>query len=126
MVKASDRRPWRGGIRHGKLARQRAARMAHLQDARLYVFSHPACPGLVRIGQSWRPSERACELASALGLVGPFVVEHETGVLEDVSAYRIEVHLRLADAETDGWFRVSVEAARSVVDAVMEGLYEHA
>ena len=85
----------------------------------IYVLSNKAMPGLLKIGFSTKdPSLRVDELNST-GLPYPFVVEYDTLV---VGPREVEqaVHAKLKPHhEAKEFFRVSVRAAVSAIESVL-------
>lgn len=89
----------------------------------VYVFTNPAMPGQVKIGQTQRrPEQRGVELSSATGVPAAFVLFYSRSFEDCALAERL-VHSVLAEqgfrtAKNREFFSIAPEAAQELIDKV--------
>lgn len=94
----------------------------------IYILSHEAMPGLLKIGVTSGPVEkRTAEIASATGVPGPFKIEKKFPVYLNPRAVERKVHAALGPYRIVGnreFFRISVEDAIMFIQAVFDGKFD--
>jgi hypothetical protein len=94
----------------------------------IYIFSHHAMPGLLKIGFTVGPVEkRAAEIASATDVPGPFKIEKKFVVYVSPRAVEKKVHRVLGPyraIENREFFRLSVQDAVMFIQAVFDGKFD--
>lgn len=99
-------------------------------DGFIYLLSHEAMPGLLKIGFTTGPVEkRATEIAAATGVPGPFKVAKKFPVYVNPKEVEKKVHIALSGyrtADNREFFRISVEDATIFIHAVFDGKFDGA
>jgi len=94
----------------------------------IYVLSHDAMPGLLKVGFTVGPVEkRAAEIGSATGVPGPFKIERKFAVYVNPQEMERKVHRALSYARPHDhreFFRIPVEEAVPIIQAVLEGRFD--
>lgn len=94
----------------------------------LYILSHKAMPGLLKIGCTSRPVEkRSAEIGRATGVPGPFGIERKVPVYANPKKLEEKVHRALSfvrEHNSREFFRISVEDAMPIIQAVLDGTFD--
>lgn len=94
----------------------------------IYILSHEAMLGLLKIGYTGGPVEkRAAEIGRATGVPGPFKIEKKLAVYMNPLEVEKKVHRALSFARTHDnreFFRISVEEAAPIIQAVLDGRFD--
>lgn len=90
----------------------------------IYIFSHDAMPGILKIGCTSRPvGKRAAEIAKPTGVPGAFKIEKQFPVYARLLSVEKHVHDLLGPyrfVNNREFFRISIEEATRVVKAACD------
>jgi len=94
----------------------------------IYVLSHDAMPGILKIGFTTGPVEkRAAEIARGTGVPGPFKFEKKFPVYANLREVEKKVHFALDGCRVNDnreFFRITVEEAALRIQAVFAGKFD--